>query len=85
MIPSNIMTRKQRSKWKYLKANVNTSAINDEQLLIIADIYSKLFNRKFILPCRSCGKTWGSWIRSIDAVYDIDVIKPSTTVTVSPD
>ena len=71
MIPyNNPMTKRQRSKWIYFKATVNTSAINDTQLLLIADIYSKMFNKKFILPCRSCGKTWKSWINSIDVVFN---------------
>jgi len=71
MIPyNNPMTKRQRAKWTYFKATVNTSAINDTQLLLIADIYSKMFNKKFILPCRSCGKIWKSWINSIDVVFN---------------
>lgn len=64
------MTPQEKVKWVGVKGRFKDNQVHDPELLIIAELFSKVFGTKFVLPCRSCPKTWKAWINMLNKVAE---------------
>lgn len=64
------MSHKFQLEWLELKKIIALGQIDDNSCLQIANMYSKLFDKKFILPCKCDASLWRTWIKYLNRLYE---------------
>jgi hypothetical protein len=66
------MTKDDLENWKKFRSS-KSSRISKNEVELIAKLYSKYMNKKYVVPCTCNGKRIQGWIDQINKVYEFSV------------